>query len=130
MRTKGKLWRLGLWGAIMAVALTLFGSSFARAPASQKAGGDFVEVCTRHGKVLIDVSGKTPDPVPTKPSSAESADHCPLCVLRESPPVPAAQNPLPLEVVGASFAPLLFFSAPRPLFVWASPQPRAPPQSD
>jgi hypothetical protein len=60
--------------------------------------------------------------------AAKHMEHCPLCSLSAAAmawrqPAPAVAEPLGL----GQALPALFLHAPRPLFAWASAQPRAPP---
>ena len=64
----------------------------------------------------------------TRPDSSASGQHCGFCLPHDGgqglPPVVAQALPL-MEHRAAE--PSLFLHAPRPLFAWASAQPRAPP---
>lgn len=57
-------------------------------------------------------------------------EHCPFCFTHAGSfatlPIPEFIFPL---TSAAAFAPQRFLHAPRPLFVWAAPQARAPPFS-
>ena len=83
-------------------------------------------VCTADGARLVAVPTDA-DGVPVAPKSHQ-ADHCPFC----APFGADAAFPPPAAVTIAFAAseppvPPLFLLAPRPLFAWASAQPRAPP---
>lgn len=64
----------------------------------------------------------------TRPDASANGNHCGFCLPHDGsqglPPVLALTLPL-MEHRGAE--PTLFLHAPRPLFAWASAQPRAPP---
>lgn len=56
-------------------------------------------------------------------------DHCALCgIAAHMAPPPALVGALPVPSRWADRPPL-FLQAPRPLFAWASAQPRAPPRA-
>jgi hypothetical protein len=85
-------------------------------------------VCTADGARLVPVPTDA-DGVPRSPKPHQ-AEHCPYC----APQAPdAASPPAPVCVVPVVFAadpvPVLFLLAPRPLFAWATAQPRAPPRA-
>ena len=85
-------------------------------------------VCTADGARLVPVPTDA-DGVPQAPKPHQ-AGHCPFC----SPHAPdAAPPPAPVSVVPVVLAsdpvPVLFLLAPRPLFAWATAQPRAPPSA-
>jgi hypothetical protein len=81
------------------------------------------EVCTPQGAKLLAPSDPASEPAP----ALSNLDHCPFCALQGAPALPPAPVPS-IGPLGLSHAvPPLFLAAPRPLFAWASAQPRAPP---
>lgn len=54
--------------------------------------------------------------------------HCPYCVDQHHAPGLLPQTYSPLFAIGGQVLPSLFYQAPAPLFHWAAPQSRAPPQ--
>jgi hypothetical protein len=83
----------------------------------------WAEICTPRGLKPAQAG----DEQPASTAAAAHLDHCPLCGLAGS-----ALAPPPLAAVLAVKAPApglppLFGAAPRPLFAWASAQPRGPP---
>ncbi|MFZ3285389.1 MAG: DUF2946 domain-containing protein [Telluria sp.] len=87
------------------------------------ARGDWVEVCSIDGVRLVNTASAQ-----DASSSADKDlhhDHCPFCLTDAGLP-PAGALALPPARTEARF-PSLFYQSPRPLFTWASAQPRAPP---
>ncbi len=86
-----------------------------------------VQVCTVAGMKMVAVDdaaghGKSGD------ASLFPAERCPFCATHANLPA-LPSSPLPPFALSGGSAPFpsLFFYAPRPLFVWAAAQPRAPP---
>lgn len=83
-------------------------------------------VCTADGARLVPVPTDA-DGVPVAPNG-HAIDHCPFCAphgaVMALPPPAAVTVPL---AAGALPVPPLFLFAPRPHFMWATAQPRAPP---
>ena len=128
-RLRHQLRRLS-WVAFVALFGLALAPTISHALAHSQGQSAFTEICTPQGmkRLLLDDRGA---PVSdAEPATAIShLDHCPLCGLgAQAPALPPAQ-PLPLlDDHGLSQAlPSLFLQAPRPLFAWASAQPRAPP---
>ena len=86
----------------------------------------WAEICTPRGLKAAVQAG---DEQPASAVTAAHLDHCPLCGLAGSalapPPLAAAQA----VMASAPGMPALFGAAPRPLFAWASAQPRGPPSA-
>ena len=83
-------------------------------------------VCTADGARLVPVPTDA-DGVPVAPK-AHQIDHCPFCAPHGAgtalPPTATLAVP---AVAGSDPVAPLFLLAPRPLFAWATAQPRAPP---
>ena len=134
MGMRGQCWRFAWWGAFVAIAVaacmpTLSRTFYAFNASLGSAGGSgFAEICTAQGLVFRAGSG---DPVRAdsqgRVPAQLSLDHCPFCVLQFAAPLPDASHMPGLISATATFVPRLFLSAPRPLFIWASAAPRAPP---
>lgn len=90
-------------------------------------GKRMVQVCTVAGMKMVAVDdaarqGKTDD------ASLFPAERCPFCATHAHlPALPSSPLPPFAPIDGSESFPSLFFHAPRPLFVWAAAQPRAPP---
>ncbi|MFY8116566.1 MAG: DUF2946 domain-containing protein [Roseateles sp.] len=94
--------------------------------------GVWTEICTLSGAkfVRLDLgSSNSTDEGGSSPDGTSSMERCPVCPLHQSgtalPPA-TLLHWLPDSRL-AHALPLLFLSAPRPLFAWAPAQARAPP---
>ncbi|QAU34999.1 DUF2946 domain-containing protein [Janthinobacterium sp. 17J80-10] len=84
------------------------------------------EICSSAGLKLIKLDLGPASPTHGEPASA--FDHCPFCQTHGGMPALPSSVAFVLPAYQGSFPfPSLFYQAPRPLFVWASPQSRAPP---
>jgi hypothetical protein len=118
------VWMTGL-GLLWSALLPLWAPAFRQVDASPT-----LVICTAMGMKTI----ATPAPQADGSSSSSSPKDgmpgsCPLCCLHWltlALPVMPIVLALPVRLGGLWVAPL-FLHAPRPLFVWASAQPRAPP---
>ena len=85
-------------------------------------------VCSADGARLVPVPTDATG-VPVAPK-AHHIEHCPFCASPAAfaalPPPAHVHAPL---VSGSEPVPVLFLLAPRPLFAWATAQPRAPPSA-
>jgi Protein of unknown function (DUF2946) len=85
-------------------------------------------VCSADGARLVPVPTDAQG-VPVAPK-AHHIDHCPFCAshaaFAAAPPPAHVEAPL---VAGSEPVPVLSLLAPRPLFAWATAQPRAPPSA-
>ena len=118
--------RLFSWVALLAILGGALAPAVSHALYSQ-GGKSFLEICTTQGTRLIAVDAHV-DPV--KGSQHDVVmEHCPFCVPHAGSLglLPKTEQVFNLPADGSRFYPPLFFSAPRPLFAWASAQPRAPP---
>ncbi len=127
MEMSAKLHRLWARIALFAVLLAALAPTISHAvAASSDAKTPWVQVCDGMNVkwVQVDAEGK-----PISPSQAASHfDHCPFC-LNHGGEIGVLQNSLPLfalRIERESF-PDRFYQSPRPLFIWATAQPRAPP---
>ncbi len=85
-------------------------------------------VCSADGARLVPVPTDATG-VPVAPK-AHHVEHCPFCASHAACAAlpPPAHVTVPL-VSGSEPVPVLFLLAPRPLFAWATAQPRAPPSA-
>jgi hypothetical protein len=125
--------RFVAWLACVAILFGLFAPSVAHALAAPDgAAGNWSEICTALGVKLVKVT----DAATGEPSSPEISDsdahepygkHCAYCQSDSSPALPPVHLPVLFIAVDMQRAPRLFYRSPRPLFAWASANPRAPP---
>ncbi|TCS36017.1 DUF2946 family protein [Paucimonas lemoignei] len=86
----------------------------------------WAEICSSAGLKLVKLDAGSPSSSHGEPISA--FEHCPFCQAHGGmPALPQSASLILPAYVGTSSMPDLFYQAPRPLFVWASPQSRAPP---
>jgi hypothetical protein len=126
MRTATR--RFAAWVALLAVLFGAAAPTFARAMAAwQGDNAAWTEICTSAGMVRIAVpAGDAPEGSGNGGIAVDG--DCPYCLMQAcSPALPgAARLALP---AAEPFRPLpeLAYRSPRPLFAWATAQPRAPP---
>lgn len=109
--------------ALLGLALV---PSMSRALAAGDASGPWAEFCSVTG--IQPLSNGAPSDSGPEQNNGKHFEHCPLCShhggMLGLPPAPTTTLAVLVEAVSA---PRLFYRAPRPLFAWASAQPRAPP---
>jgi hypothetical protein len=118
--------RIAAWFAIFAILLAALAPTISHAANAAKGGMSWIEICTTGGSALIQVPQ---DQAAGKPAQQSvHLEHCPFCSTHGGhlglPPANVASLPV---AQGQALVPELFHRAPRPLFVWAAGQPRAPP---
>ena len=115
-----------LWGALLPV--------LSHAVAAHQVGSSgWVEVCTATGMAWVksaDDVAATSANGQSEPASGMVMTGCDWCATH-SPQlgVPPVAQPLAVPLVFGPDVPTAFLRAPRPLFVWATAQSRAPPVS-
>ncbi|MET1082378.1 MAG: DUF2946 domain-containing protein [Burkholderiales bacterium] len=96
-------------------------------PARSSVAAPWGEVCTSQGLVRIPLDDALAPQAPAKRKGGYAAGHCPFCAPHAGwfalPGLSGLANP---SAEPAHFLPLLFLQS-RPLFAWATAQPRAPP---
>ncbi|MBI1891215.1 MAG: DUF2946 domain-containing protein [Burkholderiales bacterium] len=120
--------RFAAWVACCAILLATLAPSISHALAAGGKSGIWSEICSINGAKLVKLSG---DNAPSSPAGkTDGMQHCPFCVTHggSSDFIPTTSFSLPAVTPIAVF-PSLFYQAPRPPFVWASAQSRAPPAS-
>lgn len=122
-----RLNRIAAWLASFAILLAALAPAVSHAMAAVNGGASWVEVCTATGPALVKVSAKQ-SPVKDAPTGVSHLEHCPFCGTHAGSAglIPHAIATLAVESSPA-LLPELYYRAPRPLFVWAAGQPRAPP---
>lgn len=125
------------WFASLAILLGALAPTVTHALPRGAAGG-WVTVCTAIGMkiVKLDAAGQVDagseqaaGPMDAGSPSAHDGAHCAYCVGGSLPPgLPAAVPAAWAAPEGFAPRPPLYWSAPRPLAVWASAQPRGPPR--
>lgn len=119
------------WLAALAIVLNALMPTVSHAmAAAQQEAAPWLEVCTVYGIKYLSQSAQdqqNADPAPER-SDMQNMQHCPYCTVHAASVVvlhdtgPPVLQPLTQYRVAA-----LFLHSPRPLFVWASSNPRAPP---
>ena len=112
-----------LWGALLPV--------LSHAVVAHQAGGNgWVEVCTATGMAWVNSADNVSTPDTDSPASGMNMAACDWCATH-SPlaGLHAVAQPLAAPLVFGPHVPVAFLHAPRPLFVWAAAQSRAPPVS-
>jgi hypothetical protein len=121
--------RFTAWLACFAILLASLAPSISHAlSAAKDPTGLFAEICSANGAKPI----QTGDTLNSKTSSPAQKilhlEHCPFCSSHAHamglPPNTEFQLPL---LSGHGPHPVLFYQSPRPLFIWAPAQSRAPP---
>lgn len=120
--------RMTAWFAFCAILLASLAPSISHAVAAAKGiPNGWMEICTVEGSKLVQMHDGAPSPSAPGEKSLHF-EHCPFClnhaVALGMPPSDTVALP---AVTGTSVVPLLFYHSPRPLFVWTTAQPRAPP---
>lgn len=120
--------RLFSWVALLAILAGALAPAVSHALYS-KGGKSFLEICTAQGTRLIAIDAGAGAHPSTGGQHDVVMEHCPFCVPHAGSLglLPATELVFKLPADGSRFYPPLFFSAPGPLFAWASAQPRAPP---
>jgi hypothetical protein len=126
MNIQGQRRRFAAWLACFAVLLAALAPSISHAVGALKGQAAWVEVCTATGTALVKLPGEQ---VPDQPRPDLHAEHCVFCGNHAGAfALPAGDISLVVAVAqGGDLLPTLYYQAPRPLFVWAAGQPRAPP---
>lgn len=117
------------WIATFAILMAALVPSFAQAITSLGVDGELrsVEVCTLTGIKHVPITGLGADP-PGGDVPVVAADHCPYCSTHGASVAlaPTASTSHLLSAASQSL-PAAYLHAPRPLFAWLVPIPRAPP---
>lgn len=111
----------------MAILMAALAPSISHALADAgKSRSLWAEICSAAGLKLVKLDLGAGSPAHSEPASA--FEHCPFCQVHDGmPALPSSVSPILPAYQGGLPLPSLFYQARRPLFVWASPQSRAPP---
>ena len=127
MLSRKRHFRFAAWLATFAILLGALAPAVSQAMTVLGDGNmRWVEVCSASGMQWIAVDAddsRNSDSAPSK-STASCAYCCPHAGATGLPPSPVSGFAVS---DGAALQPLLFFSAPTPLFAWTAASPRAPP---
>lgn len=120
--------RLFGWIALLAILGGALAPAISHMADHDRADKAVLEVCTAEGARMVTMHGDA-DPVKNDKPLHFSLEHCPFCIPHAGSLglLPSSVLVFHLPADGAQYFPPLFLSAPYPLFVWASAQPRAPP---
>lgn len=132
------------WIACLAILMSALGPTLAHAFRADTPAG-WIEICSATGPKLIraddglglkrvsdaqasPTDGSTPADGDSDGAADHAVKHCPYCASHAGSLglPPAAPSGVVLPSLGHA-VPALFLHAPRPLFAWASAQPRGPP---
>jgi hypothetical protein len=117
------------WIAVFSILMAAFAPSLVHALSTGNNISSVTgEICSAAGPKLIKHDSVQKSGHPASGEIGSHLDHCPYCYGHGT----AAQLPASYAViVSASDAslshPALYYQSPRPLFIWASAQSRAPP---
>lgn len=112
-----------LWGALLPV--------LSHAVVAHQTGDNaWVEVCTATGMAWVNSTDNEATPDVGSPAKGMNMAVCGWCATH-SPlaSLPTVAQPLATPLAFGPQVPVAFLQAPRPLFVWAAAQSRAPPVS-
>lgn len=118
--------------ASLAILLAALAPSVSHALVAFGEEGSFwAEVCSAAGIKLVKLDADKGEPAHDNKDhhkAANAFEHCPFCSNHAGMAglPPSSVEALPVSS-GSSPHPALFYQSPRPLFVWASAQSRAPP---
>lgn len=117
------------WIAVFSILMAAFAPSLVHALSTGSNISSVTgEICSASGPKLIkhDSVQKFGHPAPGEISS--HLDHCPYCYTHGAAADLPVAGSFVLPALPPSLAyPALFYQSPRPLFIWASAQSRAPP---
>lgn len=121
--------QLTAWIACFAILVAAFAPSISHAISTAKSPGlGWVQVCSHNGTKLVKVANKQNPASSTPAGKGAHVEHCSFCFTHGGsiglPPTAGFILPL---ADGEQSLPSLYYQSPRPLFIWASAQSRAPP---
>jgi hypothetical protein len=121
--------RLFSWFAILAILGGAVAPTISHALAKETNNtAHWSEICsTQETKVSLDSDGDEEGHLAHRAQHSLHFEHCPFCVLHAAGMPSDQKHYFLFPVAQETLYPLLFFSAPRPLFAWSVANPRAPP---
>ena len=131
MSTRRCSHRFTAWLAALAVLLGALMPVLSHAVAAHQVGSSgWVEVCTATGMAWVNSMDNEATPDADSPAKGMNMAGCDWCATH-SPlaSLPTVAQPLATPLAFGPQVPVAFLQAPRPLFVWAAAQSRAPPVS-
>ena len=122
-----RLCELVSWIACFAILLAALAPALSHAVQRDVPAG-WIEICSVTGAKLVRIDDGAPSPSESGQQPTHADTHCPYCALHVDALGLPPSAPATVNLWALSFhVPELFLLAPRPLFAWASAQPRAPP---
>lgn len=118
--------------AFIAASLLLLSTLAPAISHAMSAGQDkstlWQEICSAAGNKFILVTDLDIEKPAQDDSKYAFMQHCPYCLTHAGSDVVIHDLQLPVFALNTSYSvPELFYHSPRPLFVWAASNPRAPP---
>ncbi|GGB99365.1 hypothetical protein GCM10007205_05850 [Oxalicibacterium flavum] len=127
MKTARTMHRIA-WIACFAILLAALAPAISHALAPHTGQQAFVEICTAQGSKLIEAADQKNPESPQPQQHTDHFEHCPFCKSNNvANGLPPTVFPLFATLQQPSHFPILFYQAPRGLFVWTTASPRAPP---
>ncbi|HJV80365.1 DUF2946 domain-containing protein [Noviherbaspirillum sp.] len=119
--------RIAAWIACFAVLLAALAPSISHAvSAAKETGSIWSDICTQTGIKQVQADDGHDHSTPAQ--NGLHFEHCPFCFTHAGsvglPPVAGFVLPL---LIATQAKPTLYYQSPRPLFIWAAAQSRAPP---
>lgn len=115
--------------AVFAILLASLAPSISHALAAAHGNSEvWVEICSVTGSRMVKLdTGELPDPAKPEPAASHVAN-CLYCLTHAGSFGLPPETRLVIPVLSLETDhPPLYFSSPRPLFIWAAGQARAPP---
>jgi hypothetical protein len=129
MRTTSAKRRITAWIATFAILLAALAPSISQAiNAAKGSGASWAEICTASGFKLTKIGDIDSSTSQTPAEKSMHFEHCPFCFMHAGSVGLPPSNALTLPIASSELPlPSLFYQVPRPLFIWAAAQSRAPP---
>ncbi len=115
--------------AVFAILLVSLAPSISHALAAANGNSEiWVEICSATGSRMVKLDDTAlPDPGKPEPAASHVAN-CLYCLTHVDSLAPLPETRIVVPVLSLETdLPPLYFNSPRPLFIWAKGQPRAPP---
>ena len=121
--------RIIAWLACLAILLNALAPAISHAMAAANGkSAPWAQICTTSGTKFIALDLALKSDQKQDENAAMNMDHCAYCVTHAGSFGMTASNEFVVYAPNLSYdLPQLFYHAPRPLFVWAAANPRAPP---